>query len=57
MISEERDRKVTELTQLEDEAGSLRRRLEESEKSRADDKVYAILLNFLIFFIRSPVLT
>ena len=47
--SEERDRKVAELTQLEDEVGSLRRRLEESERARAVDKVCSGFLNLLSF--------
>ena len=46
--SEEHDRKVAELTQREDEVGSLRRRLEESERARAVDKVCFVFLNLLI---------
>ena len=50
MTSEERDRKVAELTQLEDKVGSLRRRLEESERVRAVDKVRFVFLSLLIPF-------
>ena len=48
--SEERDRKVAELTQLEEEVGSLHRRLEESERVRAVDKVRFVFLSLLIPF-------
>ena len=48
--SEERDRKVAELTQLEDEVGSLRRRLEESERTRVVDKVRFVFLSLPIPF-------
>ena len=56
-ISEEHNQKVTELTQLGDEVESLRRRLEESDKARADDKVYIILLVFFISSLRPLTLT
>ena len=55
--SEERDRKVAELTQLEDEVGSLRRRLEESERVRVDDKVCIVLLSLFIPFTCSLIVT
>ena len=55
--SEERDRKVAELTQLEDEVGSLRRRLEESERVRAVDKVRFVFLSLLIPFTCSLTVT
>ena len=45
-VAEEHDHKVTELTQLGDQVQSLRRRLEESEKARADNKV---IITFLVF--------
>ena len=55
--SEERDRKVAELTQLEDEVGSLRRRLEEFERVRAVDKVRIVFLSLLIPFTCSLTVT